>query len=114
MASSGEDPEAETKFLRQFVGRPTVVQLIDEAKDDVHYWCVMEKCSQDFFSFIEHRSLQRGKRGLGDRDSRLYFRQLVEAVIHLHSLGLCHRDLKPENLLMRFQFLEFHRRMASI
>ena len=97
----GDDPEAETRILRRFIGQPQFVQLVDEARDSKHYWCVQEFCSGDFFAFIEHRSRQRGSPGLGDQASRIFFRQLVKAVIHLHDQGLCHRDLKPENLLMR-------------
>lgn len=35
-----------------------------------------------------------------ESDSRMYFRQIVSAVAHLHQLGFVHRDLKPENILL--------------
>jgi serine/threonine protein kinase len=38
---------------------------------------------------------------LPEKKARRYFRQLVEAVAHLHSHGVVHRDLKLENILYR-------------
>jgi hypothetical protein len=37
---------------------------------------------------------------LEDKQARMYFHQLVDAVAYCHSKGVSHRDLKPENLLL--------------
>jgi len=36
--------------------------------------------------------------------SRFYFRQLMQALHYVHSMGACHRDLKPENILLDKDF----------
>lgn len=36
--------------------------------------------------------------------SRFYFRQMMQALHYVHSLGACHRDLKPENILLDKDF----------
>jgi len=33
-------------------------------------------------------------------DAAYVIRQLLEAIMHLHSRNILHRDLKPENVLM--------------
>lgn len=38
--------------------------------------------------------------GPGPRQALLVFRQLLEALEHMHAQGLVHRDVKPENLLV--------------
>ena len=37
---------------------------------------------------------------LDERVSNFYFKQLIEAVDHLHQNQVCHRDIKPDNILM--------------
>jgi calcium-dependent protein kinase len=36
---------------------------------------------------------------LNEKDARVIFRQMVEAINYLHLLKIAHRDLKPENFL---------------
>ena len=41
--------------------------------------------------------VEKGK--LTEIDAKVIFKQVVEGVAHLHSLGIVHRDLKPSNLM---------------
>ena len=36
--------------------------------------------------------------------ARFYFKQMIDALNHVHLQGFCHRDLKPENLLLDDEF----------
>ncbi|KAE8214839.1 hypothetical protein CF327_g1805 [Tilletia walkeri] len=38
--------------------------------------------------------------GLGIEDSWRFFRQLLEALAHINSLGIVHRDIKPANIMV--------------
>ncbi|KAK6017271.1 hypothetical protein OSTOST_17210, partial [Ostertagia ostertagi] len=40
------------------------------------------------------------RRGLGVRNARDYYRQLMRGVDFLHSIHVAHRDLKPDNLII--------------
>ncbi|KAF2158104.1 kinase-like protein [Myriangium duriaei CBS 260.36] len=50
----------------------------------------------DLFSYLE----SRGKTGLGDAETTVIVRQILEAVKYLHNQNVIHRDIKPENILM--------------
>lgn len=38
--------------------------------------------------------------GMDSNRARLFFTQLIDGLIFVHSKGICHRDIKPENLLL--------------
>ncbi|ETN61887.1 testis-specific serine/threonine kinase 22c [Anopheles darlingi] len=60
------------------------------------YVCVfMDYCRHgDLLQFIQQR------KRLSERRSRLFFRQLIQAVEYMHGAGYCHRDIKCENILL--------------
>ncbi|KAI9138251.1 kinase-like domain-containing protein [Paraphysoderma sedebokerense] len=75
-----------------------VVETIDLIQDENQHWCeVMEYCpGGDLYSCIKN-----GKMTQDEIDC--CFKQLVQGVSYLHSMGVAHRDLKPENLLLDAQ-----------
>jgi serine/threonine protein kinase len=52
----------------------------------------------ELFSLLSHSG------PLPEDVARLYFRQLMDGLEHLHSLNIAHRDLKPENLVLSADF----------
>ncbi|KAK7794343.1 hypothetical protein R5R35_011276 [Gryllus longicercus] len=44
--------------------------------------------------------VQEGRVILTENQTKLIFYQLTDAVVYLHSKGVCHRDLKPANILL--------------
>lgn len=72
-----------------------VVETIDLVLDDQNRYCtVMEYCpGGDLFSVImsEHMT---------DVELTCCFKQLMQGLAYLHSVGVAHRDIKPENLLL--------------
>jgi len=98
-----EPARAELGALRlaHAVGRhPTIVELLDVCDDEA------EAGSFYILLVIEHMAggeLYRAivdSGGLTEGQARARFGDIMGAVAHLHSVGVCHRDLKPENLLL--------------
>lgn len=46
---------------------------------------------QDYISEYDH---------LTEAESRLFLRQILSALVHLHEQSIVHLDLKPENILL--------------
>lgn len=99
----GELMAAELETLRQ-CAHPNVIGLIESGKGvqenskkgdkTVHYIILELAQGGELFDFI----------ALGGRFpepvTRLYAKQLCEALSFMHKAGVCHRDLKPENLML--------------
>ncbi|KAG0174883.1 serine/threonine-protein kinase HAL4/sat4 [Apophysomyces sp. BC1034] len=97
---SESDKEYMKKLTSEFCisstfSHPNVVETIDLVLDDRKRYCtVMEYCpGGDLFSCI-----------MADRmtecEKACCFKQMMQGLAYLHSMGVAHRDIKPENLLL--------------
>ena len=81
--------------INQQLHHPGVVEMYDLLSDEKNFYIVMEFCpNRDLFQFIVDRQ------SLTEDEARPLFRQLLEALDYVHSMGVSHRDIKPENLLI--------------
>ncbi|RXK35630.1 HAL protein kinase [Tremella mesenterica] len=72
-----------------------VVETVDLVQDESQHWCeVMEYCpGGDLYAAIK-------KGGMSSGEVECTFKQILQGVQYLHSMGVAHRDIKPENLLL--------------
>ncbi|KAI8368247.1 kinase-like domain-containing protein [Radiomyces spectabilis] len=72
-----------------------VIETIDLVLDDRKRYCtVMEYCpGGDLFSCIMSERMT-------EREKACCFKQIMQGLAYLHSVGVAHRDIKPENLLL--------------
>ncbi|ORY96432.1 kinase-like domain-containing protein [Syncephalastrum racemosum] len=70
--------------------------MLDYFEDDDHYYIVMglHGAGMDLFDYIEL------KEGMADKEIQCIFRQIAEAVQHLHEHKIVHRDIKDENVVL--------------
>ena len=87
----GEDLLTEISILKKLRGSPNVVQLIDVFKDNISLYIVMPKYNIDLCDHLFDMG------SFGEELSRHYFKQMVDAIEHLHSLHIIHRDISLEN-----------------
>lgn len=71
--------------------------IVDYFEDDDYYYVVMDLfgAGMDLFDYIELR-----KDGISESEIREIFRQIIEAVSHLHDNHIIHRDIKDENVIL--------------
>ncbi|GAA5990928.1 hypothetical protein JCM10908_000085 [Rhodotorula pacifica] len=72
---------------------PNIIETVDIISDHGHYYEVMEYAEFDLFSIVMSGRMTRP-------EIYCVFRQIVDGVDYLHSLGLAHRDLKLDNCVM--------------
>ena len=81
--------------INQQLHHPGIVEMYDLLSDDLNYYIVMEFCPNgELFQLIVDQQQ------LSEVEARPLFRQVLETLDYIHSMGVSHRDIKPENLLL--------------
>ena len=91
------DDHSEELSIHRIVGsHRNIVNLIHHFETEHHIYLVLEYCANgDLYEAI------RLGRGPGQTEHvRECMLQLVDAVEHMHSMGIYHRDIKPENIFL--------------
>jgi serine/threonine protein kinase len=87
----------EHAILTELPPHPHIVNLFDVVENSKRLCLVMQYAEGgDLFDYV----LKSGK--LPQHEAWRIFRQLLDAVNHIHKHGFMHRDIKPENILCVF------------
>ena len=72
-----------------------IVNLIDVLEDEYFYYVFLEFCpgGELFQHIVDSGRLQ-------EEQAKPIIKQILEAVMYIHQMGVSHRDMKPENLLL--------------
>lgn len=70
-----------------------IIETLDIISDHGHYYEVMEYAPYDLFGVVMSGKMCR-------QEIYCVFRQIIDGVDYLHSMGLAHRDLKLDNCVM--------------
>ena len=85
----------EGRLLRRMKPHPNIVQLYEVMETANSLYLVLELCEGgDFLDLVA----SRGR--LMEPESKMFVKQIIDAVSHLHSYGILHRDLKIENFML--------------
>lgn len=93
------DKEIEVEVLRK-LHHPNIIKVEEIVfdKKDGTLCIIMEQAKKNIAEVIED------KRKIGasfdEETIRMYMKQLIKAVGHMHEVGYFHRDLKPENIVL--------------
>lgn len=80
--------------IHKALRHPNVLSLKTVFEDDFKVYIVLELCRHgELYNYVKSRTR------LDEREAVQYFKEIVEGVRYLHSLGVMHRDLKLGNVL---------------
>lgn len=72
---------------------PNIVETLDFIQDGPNFYEIMEYCPNDLFNVVMSGMMSR-------EEIACCWRQLLQGLDYLHSMGIAHRDLKLDNLVL--------------
>jgi proto-oncogene serine/threonine-protein kinase Pim-3 len=92
----GHSVPQEIALMLRVYGHKGVIKLVDWYECLDSFILIMERPenSVDLFDYIR----ESGK--MNEQEAKIIFKQVVEAVGHIHSCGVVHRDIKDENVIL--------------
>ncbi|CAI2360640.1 unnamed protein product [Moneuplotes crassus] len=94
------------KYLKNFrreveihsrLDHPNIVKMCGWFQDKKRLFLILEFCAEgELFSYLYSQPQKRFTEDIAAR----YIKQMIEALIYLHSKNIIHRDIKPENILV--------------
>ncbi|CAD8160125.1 unnamed protein product [Paramecium pentaurelia] len=84
----------ELQIIRS-LNHPGITKFFETYESDQQIILIYEMVEQgELYTFIKERHLS-------EEESLLIIKQVLQALLYIHSKGILHRDLKPSNLLLR-------------
>ena len=85
----------EIKLLKKLRNHRNIVKYFEHFENEKHFCIVMENISGgNLLGAINKMSK------FSEQMAKIIFKQLIETIKYLHSIGIVHRDIKPDNILI--------------
>lgn len=72
---------------------PNIIETLDLIQQDVNFYEIMEYAPNDLFNVVMSGMMSK-------EEIACCWRQLLNGLFYLHSMGIAHRDLKLDNLVL--------------
>ncbi len=72
---------------------PNIIETLDLIQDETNFYQIMEYAPNDLFNVVMSGMMSR-------EEIACCYKQLLNGVNYLHSMGIAHRDLKLDNLVL--------------
>jgi len=80
---------------------PHIVKMYECFEEKEKLWIILELCrGGELYERIVEQCKENGGFGFDEKQGRLYFQQMLQAVGYLHAHQVLHRDVKSENFLL--------------